>query len=189
MAQTVGHGTGRPWAHLSTEQRERVQQVLREVIRNRQVGPCVQGACGLCGRRDSLRWFEGYAFLTWPDGSPAPMCAECQGVADRRPAPQSVEELRVIGVECATGFAQWGYTAPAAFRCYAEVKGSDGNGYAEPWDYGEGIREFRDQMWTDRPSLAPADRRDEYMRRAQERIAEQTRQIQARQEAAHAAAW
>lgn len=188
-AQAMGHATGRPWAHLSAEQRERVQQVLREVTRDRQIGPCVQGACGVCGRRSSRRWFAAPAFLRWPDGDAAPVCAECQEVADRRPEPQSIEELRVIGVECATGFAQWGYTAPPAFRLYAEAKDADGNGHAEPWDYGDGIREFREQMWTDRPSLAPADQRDEYVHHARKRIEEATRQEQAERDAAHAAAW
>lgn len=188
-AQTTGRGTGRPWAHLSTEDRERVQQVLREVIRDRQSGPCVQGACGLCGRRNSVRWFEGYAFLTWPDGSPAPVCTECQEVVDRRPATQSIEQLRVIAVESATGFSQMLYEAPSDFRVYAESKDSDGNGYAEPWAYSPGVVAFREDMWEQRPYLAPADRRAEFEALLRERIAEQARQVQAQQEAAHAAAW
>lgn len=188
-AQATGGGTGRAWGHLRAEDRERVRRVLRDVTRERQIGPCVQGACGLCGRRNSLRWFEGYAFLRWPDGSPAPVCRECQGVADRRPAPQNIDALRVIAVECATGHAQWGYTAPREFRVYAESKDCDGNGHPEPWTYSPGITVFREDMWESRPSLAPADRQDEFSGRLRARIEDTTRRAQEEREAEHAAAW
>lgn len=188
-AQATGGGTGRAWGHLHGEDRERVRQVLRDVTRERQIGPCVQGACGLCGRRNSLRWFEGYAFLRWPDNTPAPVCAECQEVADRRPVAQSIEQVRVVAVEAATGHAQWGYTAPQEFKVYAEVKDCDGNGHPEPWTYSPGIIAFREDMWESRPSLAPAERHDEFTSRLRARIEDTNRRAQEQREAEHAAAW
>lgn len=188
-AQTAGRGTGRPWGHLRAEDRRRVRNVLREVVDDRRPGISKWGACGLCGRRESLRWCEGPNFLRWPDGSPAPVCAECQRVVDRRPEADSMEQLRVIGVEIATGFAQMYYRAPDEFRLYAETKDCDGNGHALAWDYGDGIREFQEEMWADRPNLAPEDRRDEFAQRLRERVAEAKREAQQQAETEHASAW
>lgn len=188
-AEVAGRGTGRPWGHLRTEDRGRVRQVLREVTDARRPGPSKWGACGLCGRRQSLRWTEGPLFLRWPDGTRAPVCAECQQVVERRPESYPIEQLRVIGVEAATGFSQIYYTAPAEFRLYAETKDSDGNGYADAWDYGDGIRKFKEELWASRPYLAPEDRRDEFTQRLRARIAEAEREAKKRTEAEHTLAW
>lgn len=188
-AQTVGNATGKPWGHLSREDRDRVRYVLQEVIADRLPGISRWGACGLCGRRHSIRWFEGPAFLRWPDGAKAPVCSECQAVVDRRPVADSVEALRVIAVEAATGYAQMFYTAPVEFRCYAEVKDCDGNGHAEPWTYSPGVIDFREEMWIDFPHLAPSDRRAEFEERLRMRIADDRQKEHVRQEREAAQAW
>lgn len=188
-AQSVGGGTGHPWAHVRAGDRDRVRGVLREVIDERLPGISKWGACGLCGRRHSIRWTEGPAFFTWPDGTRAPVCAECQQVMDRRPEVTSIKQLRVIGVEAATGFSQMLYRAPDEFRLYAESKDSDGNGHAEPWTYSPGIITFREAIWGVRPHLAPAERRREFEHRFRNRIDEAHHLAQAKREAVHADAW
>lgn len=189
LAVNLNRATGKPWGHVSAEDRARVAQVLAEVVRERQIGPCTQGACGVCGRREHLRWFEGPGFLRWPDGAPAPVCGECQKVIDRRPEPTTIEQLRVIAVEAATGFSQMLYSAPPEFRVYAESKDADGNGHAEPWTYSPGVIEFIGEMWTSHPGLAPEGLRGHYRARFQARIDAWKREAHQRQEVVDAAAW
>lgn len=184
-AEASDAATGKPWRHVTSQDRERVCQVLRQVRDEKRPGVSKWGACGMCGRRHSLRWYEPSLSLTWPDGSRAPVCAECQAVLDRRPDPTGIHALRVIAVEAATGYSQMLYEAPDEFRIYAETRGCDGNGYPEPWDYGEGVRQFREEMWISRPDLAPHNLRGEYQAKAAARHAEEQRQ----READAASAW
>lgn len=188
-AQALGVATGKPWGHVRREHRERVRQVLREVISERLPGISKWGACGLCGRRHSVRWFEGPGYMTWRDGSKAPVCAECQEIVDRRPAADNIQRLRAIAVEAATGHAQMYYAAPEFFRCYFESHDSDGNGYAEPWSYSPGIIAFCEEMWTDRPHLAPEERRPEFEQRRREQIEQNRREEQEREQSQVAVAW
>lgn len=188
-ASAVGKATGRPWGHLTRDDRQQVRDVVAEVIRERIAGPCSDGACGVCGRREHLRWFEGPTFLRWPDGSRAPVCGTCQAVMDRRPDPLTIEALRVIGVEIATGHSAMFYTAPPQFRLYAETRGCDGNGYQHPWTYGEGVVAFIDDLWTHRPDLAPEERRDEYQAKFDAIAAARENEARELQEANRAEAW
>lgn len=188
-AQSVGKATGNRWGHLGRDDRDRVRQVLRGVIDERLPGVSQWGACGLCGRRHSIRWFEGPPFMKWSDGSNAPVCAECQQVMDRRPTADSIDHLRAIAVEAATGYAQMLYSAPPEFRCYFEARDSDGNGYATPWDYSDGIREFREQVWEDLPYLAPESRRRDFEQRRLARINEAQQQEQMRRDQQQSHAW
>ncbi|GAB3599404.1 hypothetical protein [Microbacterium tumbae] len=188
-AEGAGIATGRPWGHVSLDQRDEVRRVHAEVVRERVAGPCTQGACGLCGRREAIRWYEGPSFMKWPDGSPAPVCGPCQEVLDRRPEVLGVEDLRVRAVEAATGFAQAFYMAPDDFRCYYESRAADGNGFAEPWTYGDGIVSFVDAVWEDRPNLAPVERRDEFRARLQTRLETARRVKQEKLHQAESVAW
>ncbi|MBW1639566.1 hypothetical protein G3H63_10860 [Microbacterium resistens] len=189
FASTAVRATRRPWGHVTRADRDRVRRVLAEVVRDRTAGPCTQGACGVCGIRVSLRWFEGPPSLRWSEGSPAPVCQACQAVFDRRPEALTVEQVRKIAVEAATGLASMGDTVPPEFRCYFETKDCDGNGNELPWDYGQGIREFIRDTWTDRPHLAPEGLRNIYRERAAERRARWQEAHEREEAAKHASAW
>lgn len=189
FASVSGRGGRRPWAHVTRADRERVRRVLRDVIEERKPGPCVWGACGLCGVRTSLTWHEGPVFLRWPDGTPAPVCATCQEVLDRRPDPYEIEDLRALAVEAATGLAHMNYTAPPEFRLYAETRDCDGNGYSSPWQYSPALDAFRDSVWEDRPDLAPEHLRAEYEEKFRQRIETTRRKLQRQHDAAEEARW
>ena len=107
----------------------------------------------------------------------------------RRPQPRDIETLRVIGVEAASGLSRMFYVPPDAFRLYAETRGCDGNGYATAWDYGDGIRAFRDEVWSARPHLAPVERRDEYQAKFDAAVAARRDEAREHQEAVTATAW
>lgn len=57
---------------------------------------CTDGACGMCGRHHALGWHASP--LTWSDGSPAPLCRDCNRVWELRGSPTVVDDLRVVAI-------------------------------------------------------------------------------------------
>lgn len=189
-ARVVGRGTGRRFGHVTQEDRAKVRDVLREVRDERLPAPSAWGACGWCGVRHSLGWHEGPPSLCWPDGDPAPLCDACHGVWESKGYPDDIDQQRIAGIIAATGSTAYVWsTAPEEFKLYFETRNADGNGHADAWDYGEGIRDFRAEVWTDRPDLAPAELRDEYRARSDHRRAEREDAYRARQEAKLSTMW
>lgn len=189
-ARVVGHGTGRRFGHVTDDHRAHVRDILRQVREERLPAPSAWGACGWCGVRYSHSWHEGPPTMRWTDGTPAPLCDTCHEIWEQKAAPDDIDQLRILGVIAATGSHAYVWShAPEPFRLYFETKDADGNGHEDPWDYGDGIRAFRDQVWTDRPDLAPADQRAHYRERYATAQAEQNAAHHAKQEAKLATIW
>lgn len=189
-AFVTGHGTGAPFRHVTRDDRERVRQALREVREDRLPALSEWGACGWCGIRTSVGWHEGPPSLTWGDGKRAPLCDACHAVWESKAAPDDMDQQRIAGVIAATGSTAYVWsTVPGSFRLYFETRDADGNGHALAWDYGDGIRDFRSEVWTERPDLAPAELRDEYRARHEVMHAKQDEAARAKREAALLTTW
>jgi hypothetical protein len=189
-AFVVGRRTGHPFQHITAEDRKRVRGVLRDVRESQLPALCEWGACGWCGVRTSVGCHEGPSSMVWQDGKRAPLCDTCHAVWERKASPDDIDQQRIAGVIAATGSTDYVWsTAPEQFRLYFETRTADGNGHPLAWDYGDGIRAFRTEVWTEQPHLAPAELRDEYRARHDEMQSERDEAVRAKQEAALLTVW
>ena len=171
MPDTVKENTGTPWSHLTGTPAEILRAELERVYSLTRPTVSPLGACGLCGIRVSIGWEDAPGALKWHDDTRTPMCSTCAAVWSRRGRPISIEGLRAIGVEASSGLTWLGMEAPESFRLYAESRDADGNGNAEPWTYSEKLIEWLDGVWSAKPKLAPADRREHYERKRSDAVA------------------
>lgn len=185
-ARANGRATGKRFGHLTDEQRALIAQVLDEKEAARYPQTCTWGACALCGRRESRAWHESR--LTWPDGSPAPICDTCEPVYEMRGEPVYAEDVRLVAGELARGWPLALGSSLPRFRYYAESPDCDGNGFAQPWEYDPRLIEWREEEWTRSPRHAPADRRAEFHQRHDDRMMREraNRLAEHRKEAARA---
>jgi hypothetical protein len=143
--------SGGPWSHVSAEDRRQLTQTVREMHQDTQVRArphaCVDGPCGWCGVRLSTGWMESRE--KWRDGSPAPLCADCNPVEGRRPPMLSREALRAGTLEALTGLSMAGLQEIAAktIKAYADVADDDHPGTDERWAYApETLHEIRERF-------------------------------------------
>jgi hypothetical protein len=160
------HATGTPWGHVSDDERRQILDALRAAERANSDGPCTDGACGLCGRRDARQWHRSAPTmhapaLTWPDGSQAPMCGDCHAVWQRRSAPTDERGIRRVVWEALTGEPiGWGSEADARVTPYCRSHAADRAGVDQAWSWA-------------RPALARLrEERDEVTRRHAEALAQ-----------------
>ena len=187
-AKGTGHATGKPWGHLTDDDRERIRTALENVVNARIPGPCTLGACGICGVREAIVWRPSR--LRWRDGNPAPMCDACSTVWTMRGEPIGPEDVRRVAVECLTGKpVALGNSAPREFRAYYEHPECDGNGTAERFGYSPRLREYAEQVWTASPRYAPEDRRVEFEERRRTVRAEREARARQERESQEAAVW
>lgn len=163
--------TRRPFAWLDQAARKWVADTVARIELERSVGPSTAGACGFCGRRTSQVWHA--VALTWSDGSPAPLCASCWAVWDRRTGDvesvPDIREVRSTALEALTGWSEMG-GADYGLRCFAEVsEPSERGGYEQAWTYRSAVQAVTEAVWSDHPQHAPEATRDRYLRRAEQR--------------------
>jgi hypothetical protein len=175
IASECERWTGRPWGHVSGAERGALRsRVLGLLVNYRAEAlprPSTQGACGLCGIRDAVSWHA--TSLIWPDGSPAPMCGNCDEVNLRRGEPTDAAGIRRVAAEAATGRPiPLGEEAPEGFRAFYEHRTANPEGHAEPWAYSDRLTAYRDRVWENSPEYAPAEHRNEYTQRRAVRQAE-----------------
>jgi hypothetical protein len=107
---------------------------------------CTDGACAWCGVVSSAGWFtHGH---TWPDGSPAPLCAECSAVYVKHGEPSFPDEVRAALAELVTGVPpMMGESAPVGLMPFVEVSADTEGG--EPWAHldPEALRSYRFATW------------------------------------------
>ncbi|MFJ6652819.1 hypothetical protein ACIQLJ_08500 [Microbacterium sp. NPDC091313] len=192
LAEEADARSGERWGHFSPAERgalrSRVLGLLASYRREREPGPSVQGGCALCGRRQALIWHASP--LQWQDGSPAPLCRDCNTVWEARGQPHDIAGIRRVAVEAATGWpVPLGAEAPAAFRAFFEHRAADPEGRDEPWAYSDGLAAYREQVWEAYPECAPEDRRAEFTQRRAQRYAEMAAEQMRQREKQDADAW
>jgi hypothetical protein len=178
----------RPWGFVTDAERAALRHAA---LLARAVGraiQCADGACGVCGVRYAASWFE--SDLRWRDGSPAPVCGDCDPIWTRwggTSAHASREERqRAAALEALTGYRlPLGHAAPQGLEPYARSSDGDPVGHEHPWAWSPRLEELRSEVWRVRPQLAPDDRRDEF---EAQRSADVAAKAQARREAAEAEA-
>jgi hypothetical protein len=187
-ARSTGRATGKPWGHLTEDDRERIRAALQDVVTARTAGPCTDGACGICGVRQAIIWRPSR--LLWRDGKAAPLCDACSTVWRMRGEPIDPEDVRRVAVECLTGKpVALGNSAPREFRAYYEHPDCDGNGTAERFGYSPRLREYAEEVWTASPQYAPENRRAEFEERRRLAHAEREAQIRQEWQSQQAAVW
>lgn len=117
---------------------------------------CNDGACGLCGRSLSTRWWKSP--VTWSDGSPAPFCDTCTTAWERAQSPKGIEELREVAEAIMSGIPRQLGDTHHGMRFFAETARDDHAGLPEPWRYSfDALTEVRRRAWRARPHLIPDD--------------------------------
>ncbi|MBD3941684.1 hypothetical protein IF188_08255 [Microbacterium sp. NEAU-LLC] len=190
-AEVSGRWSGRPWGHLTPEDRKSIRATLDDVVGDTLPKRHKSGACGLCGARAALVWWVGPSSLRWP-GSDATVhiCDTCAEVWNRRGGPDDGDDLRRVVVELATGYAvPFGLRAPEGVRPFAASAAADPEGLDEPWTFSVGIRDLQREIWTARPEVAPAAMREQAEAWHREEEAERAEASRAEAEAAQAAGW
>lgn len=169
------------WAHVTEPERDALARAVETADRATRPQRCVHGACGFCGVSTSMSWRTSP--VRWADWSPAPLCASCAAVWDRRgrPGDDERDRLRAAALEALSGANSMG-SAGLGIRIYADVAQDDHSGTLAPWNYAadalDTLRERARLAW---PSTLPPDLRDAYVSRA-------LRESREAQEAARAAA-
>jgi hypothetical protein len=148
-------------------------------------GTCVDGGCGWCGVDKSCDWVA-VDRLTWADGSPSPLCANCYAAWERHGEPQFPDDVRVALAELLTGVPPQGEQPPEALKPYLDVAVAEHAG-GQRWAHlgAEAVHKYRLASWARFDGYyAPAEHREEVMAhlaerrraaaaRAQEKAAEQ----------------
>lgn len=187
--------TGEAFAHIDEETRAAFVEIVRKAKRNyRAPGTlvrCTDGPCGACGVAKSSGWHA--ARIKWSDGTPAPWCAACFAVADRRPNGKSAEvmRLRAVALEALSGANSMTMADDLGdrMRLFAELVDPGHEGTAERWEYAADawadIRELARRAY---PGSLPEPERQYYrdLNRAAEQAAA-ARDAHEREKAAQAA--
>jgi hypothetical protein len=193
LAEITGRYGREPWEHVTTEERERVADVLQQVIAARNPARCSDGPCGLCGRSQAVRWFE--SAMRWADGSAAPVCGDCEPTYASRSEPRDRDgdALARVAIEILTGWAvPLGIHAPEGVKAFCESQNADREGTPEPWQYAaERIADLRFSIWRAQPELAPDDMREAAEGWRRDYLAERAADAEAEAQtaAAHVASW
>ncbi|NNU28457.1 hypothetical protein [Isoptericola sediminis] len=153
----ANRGDDDAWSHLDDTDRDRIAEgVQRAIQATKPVGlrRCTDGPCAWCGRDMSLHW------TSWGhrrhDGTPAPLCTDCDKIADRRGLEIATTwgDQRRMLLESATGYGGTSAGAIAdAIRAHAEIGGGDG----KPWSHldRQALSEARMTIWGQWPQYAP----------------------------------
>ena len=176
-----------PWAHLTDAARDALREAVKRERAAVEPRRCRDGACAWCGRSHSVGWRGGPE--TWPDGSPAPLCADCARVWDTRGNPEDRDDLRACALESLSGANGWGSDG-MGIRTFADVAGDDHAGHPQPWAYApDALAALREEARRSWPSSLSEPLRSEYVARRSEatrRALEETRAAQAAEAAAEA---
>lgn len=157
-----------PWRHVDREALDEAIGRLPELRVDAGLvdSPCTDGHCCWCGRREARGW-ASYGH-TWADGTPAPLCGACAVIFERtgRPDPAWWDAQRGGIAEAVSGVpTMMGESPPAGLRAFAE---GDDDGTGEPWSHlpTEALEAFRWAAWGRwGAKYAPAERREEALRR------------------------
>lgn len=181
-----------PWSFMTSAELEALRAAAELAQAAGRSILCSDGACGCCGRRYSSAWFE--SDLRWADGSPAPVCGECDAIWMRwggsSPHAAREERQRAATLELLTGYRlPLGHVAPAGLEPYC--RSSDGNpvGHEMPFAWSPQLHELRREVWTSQPHLAPEDRRQEFQTIHDEQVAAERARRRAEAEQETVAAW
>lgn len=161
-----------PFGFVSAVDRRALKQALITVRAEMGSEPdgtprrCNDGACGLCGRSQSPRWWQSP--ITWTDGSAAPFCDNCVTEWERAQSPKDTEKLREVAEAVMSGIPRQLGGVHHGMRFYAETAKDDHAGLPEPWRYSpDALTEVRRRAWKARPHLIPDDEfRRRYVARA-----------------------
>lgn len=162
----VGWKGGRPWAHLTDDERRTFAAAVDEEAREHRLRHephrCTDGACGFCGVALALKW--GESPLRWSDGTAAPACGECFAVLRRRRSTRDLQLLRGLGVEMLSGASGLGLAEYFGedMRLYVDLAGDDHTGTAEPWTYAPLLAEIREEARMLLPTSLAEPLRSEY---------------------------
>lgn len=190
-AEAHGQVTGRAWAHVTDDERDRLREAYADLIASRMPRASAWGGCGMCGRDVALGdWWEAPGSLRWPDGGTVAFCDHCAKVWLRRGQPTFVDDLRRVGVEAATGWpVPLGSDAPADFRLFCESRAADPVGLPSPWSWSPELFAYIESVWEALPGYAPQDRREEFDRRHDDRRRERAALHRQERERQEATAW
>ncbi|WP_100811712.1 hypothetical protein [Microbacterium sp. BR1] len=182
----------RPWAFVSDAEREALRAAAELAQADGRSILCSDGACGCCGRRYSSAWFESE--LQWSDGTPAPLCGECDTVWARwggtTPHATREERQRAAVLELVSGYRlPMGHVAPAELEPYCRSSDGDPVGRTTPFAWSPQLEVLRAEIWTARPDLAPEDRQAEFTTIHDERVAAELARRRAEAEQETVAAW
>lgn len=155
----------RPWGFVADTEREALRAAAKLAQAAGRSILCSDGACGCCGVRYSASWFA--SDLRWADGSPTPVCSECDPVWSRwggaNPHASREERQRAATLELLTGWKlPMGLSLPEGLQPYARSSDGDVVGHPEPFAWSPQLEALRVEVWTARPDLAPEDRREEF---------------------------
>lgn len=168
---------GTAWAHVDREQRGRLADAvdeLRRQLRLTKPHRCTSGPCGFCGVARSTSWHSSP--LKWRDGSAAPLCADCQAVARRRPRSSDTRDLRALAIEALSGASGMGMaeTFGERMRMFSELVAPGHDGTEAPWTYAaDAWGEIREDARRALPTTLPEPLRSHYvaLRRAEREAA------------------
>lgn len=162
---------GDAWAHMDDSARADFAAAVKRAERSELIRttpmPCVDGPCGSCGVAESLQWWESP--MTWRDGKPAPWCAECGKVAERRPHPSNLTAMRAIAIEALSGASglSMGERFGDFMRMFCELVDSGHTGTPERWTYAaDAWGEVREAARLALPSSLPTELADIYRSKA-----------------------
>lgn len=166
-----------PWSHVRRRDLQKAVLRARQALADAQTPrECETGPCAWCGIALSLDWID--ADHRWPDGTSAPLCADCATLAERRgwPSPKYPDDARMVLVEAMTGVPpQAGEIAPAGVVALHEVGPQAGDG--QPWSHlpAEAVMALRWNRWgTLQGKYAPADKKAEALARRAAQEADRT---------------
>jgi hypothetical protein len=166
---------GRAFAWIGRADRRALLEAVALVQSAETPRLCADGRCGMCGRSRSLSWAQSP--LRWPDGSPAPLCAECWSAWDRHPdRGERIEDLRVIGAQQLSGVSAFEMT-PFGLLLACEAPAVDRHAEAAAWAYSDRLSAIREGIRTQWPGgLTDPAERDRYRELKRERDREQARE-------------
>lgn len=164
---------GGAWKHVKETSRDALAEAVRDAEHQRyfdtEAHRCTDGPCGACGVALSRGWRQSP--IRWKDGAPAPWCAECAQVADRRPASREILRLRAVALEALSGAsgADMSVRYGEHMRLFAELVDPGHPGTAERWEYAADTwAEVRESARLNYPSSLPDGLRQDYQARVNE---------------------
>ncbi|MFT4234308.1 MAG: hypothetical protein QM607_04810, partial [Microbacterium sp.] len=173
----IEKATGKPWRHVTEAHRQALKDALAAIYAQTRPSASQAGGCGFCGIDTSVGWVEAPRALREAAGRRAEVCSACAahlsirlGHDRERWSAASLNRLRALGAELATGYANGPGWECDDFRLAAEVTSDP---QSTVWAYSPRLADWIDETWTRSPSLAPDELRDEYERKRDERIAQQ----------------
>ncbi|MGW9168417.1 hypothetical protein [Agromyces sp. NPDC055658] len=148
---------GEPWGWID---REALREAVNGALGAMRPSRCGDGACGMCGRRSSIGWVR--SSLQWADGSPAPVCRECDRALTKASSPTDIERIREVAAYELLG--RWELAVDVAgLRLFVEVAGDEERteGYGEPWSYRpEALAAVKRTNFLQHPRWAPSGERE-----------------------------